>query len=119
MATQAEDELVTQAFNADKHEELARAIEQLSPEEAAFFVDKLEAAIRKRKIQISGYLASMLIWVLAMMFGLVYYGTHDGFTGWVFLLPFALVGLTLFVFGKWAAKVGAKAVTRPAPAPPK
>jgi hypothetical protein len=119
VATQAEDELVSHAFNADKHEELARAIEKLSPDEAAFFVGKLEAAIRKRKIQISGYLASMLIWILGMMFGLVYYGTHDGFTGWVFLLPFGLVGLTLFGFGKWAAKVGAKAAAPPVPAPPK
>jgi hypothetical protein len=118
VAAQAEDELVSQAFNADKHEELARAIEKLTPDEAAFFVGKLEAAIRKRKIQISGYLASMLIWVLGMMFGLVYYGTHDGFVGWVFLLPFGLVGLTLFAFGKWAARVGAKAVTVPPPAPP-
>jgi hypothetical protein len=117
VATQAEDELVSQAFNADKHEDLARAIEKLSPEEAAFFVDKLEAAIRKRKIQISGYLAAMLIWILGMMFGLVYYGTHDGFTGWVFLLPFALVGVTLYAFGMWAAKVGAKAGAPRVPPP--
>ncbi len=119
MATQAEDELVSQAFNADKHEDLARAIEQLTPEEAAFFVEKLEAAVRKRKIQLTGYLVAMLVWLLGMVAGLVYYGTHDGFVGWVFLAPFGLVGATLWAFGRWAAKVGAKAAPGlpPKPAP--
>jgi len=119
VATQAEDELVSQAFNADKHEELARAIEKLTPEEAAFFVEKLEAAVRKRKIQLTGYLVAMLVWLLGMVAALVYYGTHDGFVGWVFLAPFALVGATLWAFGRWAVKVGAKAAPGlpPKPAP--
>lgn len=102
----AEDALVAQAFQADKHEELARAIEQLSPDQAAFFLAKLEAAIKKRKIQIVGYLVAMGIWLIGMLFALVYYGTYDGFVGWVFLLPFALVGLTLYLFGRWSDKVG-------------
>jgi hypothetical protein len=109
VATQAEDELVGQAFKADKHEDLARAIEKLTPEEAAFFVEKLEAAIRKRKIQLMGYLVAVFLGLIGMLGGLVYYGTHEGFTGWVFLLPFAIMGLTLWAFGTWAAKVGAKA----------
>lgn len=111
-----EDELVAKAFKADKHEELARAIEKLSSEEAAFFLTKLEAAIKKRKIQITGYLVAMGIWLIGMMFALVYYGTYDGFVGWVFLLPFGLVGLTLFAFGKWSdrvARVAAASGPRP------
>lgn len=98
--------MVAKAFDADSHEELARAVEKLSSEEAAFFLAKLEAAIRKRKIQITGYLVAMLVWVVGMMFGLMYYGTHDGFTGWVFIAPFGLVGLILFGFGKWAERAG-------------
>ncbi len=121
MATQAEDELVSQAFKADKHDELARAIERLTPEEAAFFIEKLEAAVKKRKIQLMGYLVAMLVWLLGMVAGLVYYGTHDGFTGWVFLVPFGLVGAVLWGFGKWALVVGAKAAPglppKPAPKP--
>ena len=112
-----EDELVAQAFKADKHEDLARAIEQLSPDEAAFFLTKLEAAIKKRKIQITGYLVAMLIWLIGMVFALIYYGTYDGFVGWVFLLPFALVGLTLYAFGRWSARVGSAAAARPATSP--
>lgn len=121
MATQAEDELVSQAFKADKHEDLARAIEKLTPEEAAFFIEKLEAAVKKRKIQLFGYLVAMLVWLLGMVAGLIWYGTHDGFVGWVFLIPFGLVGAVLWGFGTWADKVGAKAAPglppKPAPKP--
>ena len=102
----AEDPLVAKAFDADKHVELARAIEQLNPEEAQYFLEKLERAIRKRKIQITGYLAAMLVWVIGMMFALAYFGLADGFVGWVFLAPFGAVGVILYVFGRWANHVG-------------
>jgi len=102
-----EDELVAKAFDADKHLELAHAIEKLNPEEAQFFLEKLERAIRKRKIMITGYLAAMLVWVLGMVGGLIYYGmAGSGFVGWVFLLPFLFVGIVLYAFGKWADRVG-------------
>jgi hypothetical protein len=101
-----EDPLVAKAFDKDKHDELARAVEQLSPDEALFFVAKLEAALKKRKLQIAGYLAAMLAWVLGMMLALAYWGTHSGFTGWVFLAPFAVVGAVLYGFGRWATRVG-------------
>jgi fatty acid desaturase len=106
VAEQAEDPLVSKAFSADKHEELARAIQQLNPEEAQFFLEKLERAIKKRKIQITGYLAAMLIWVIGMMFALAYVGMGNGFVGWVFLAPFLGVGIILYVFGRWANHVG-------------
>ena len=107
MAKPAEDPLVAQAFDADKHLDLAKAIEKLTPDEANFFLLRLEGAIKKRKIQVAGYLVAMGVWVIAMVFGLAWFGTHDGFVGWVFLLPFALVGLILYTFGKWAEKVAA------------
>jgi hypothetical protein len=97
---------VEQAFDADKHVELAKAVEKLSPEEAAFFLWRLELSIRKRKIQLVGYLVAMLIWLAGMLFALAYYGLATGFVGWVFLVPFALVGVILYVFGRWADKVG-------------
>jgi hypothetical protein len=101
----AEDPLVSQAFDAKKHEDLARAIEKLSPDEAAFFLHKLEMAIRKRKIQITGYLVSMGVWLVGMTLALAYAGMHDGFVGWVFVVPFGFVGGVLYVFGKWAERV--------------
>ena len=113
-----EDPMVAKAFKADSHEELARAVEKLSADEAQFFLAKLEAAIRKRKIQITGYLVAMLVWVAGMMGALAYYGTHDGFVGWVFLCPFGLVGVILFAFGRWAERAGAAARAAVKPSPP-
>lgn len=114
-----EDPMVAKAFKADSHEDLARAVEKLSSEEAQFFLVKLEAAIRKRKIQITGYLVAMLVWIAGMMGALAYYGTHEGFVGWVFLMPFLLVGVILFAFGKWAERAGAAAKASPPATPAK
>jgi hypothetical protein len=105
VAPSSEDPLVAQAFDAKKHEDLARAIERLSSEEAAFFLHKLECALRKRKIQITGYLVAMLVWALGTAVALYYFGTHDGFVGWVFLVPFGFVGIVLYGFGLWAERV--------------
>jgi len=104
----AEDPMVAKAFDAGQHEELARAVEQLSPEEAQFFLHKLEMALRKRKIQLLGYLVAVGIWLVGMVFAFVYFGMHDGFVGWVFIAPFGAVGLVLYLFGLWANKVGSR-----------
>lgn len=105
MTQSAEDPLVAQAFDEKKHEDLARAIEKLSPDEAAFFLGKLERAIRKRKIQLTGYLVAMAVWLVAMTVALLYYGTHKGFVEWVFVVPFGLVGAILYGFGRWSEAV--------------
>jgi hypothetical protein len=98
--------MVAQAFDADKHDALAAAVAKLDPAEAEFFLHKLEAALKKRKIQLSGYLVAMLVWVIGMFFALVYFGMAKGFVGWVFILPFGLVGVILYAFGKWADRAG-------------
>ncbi|MGH9889273.1 MAG: hypothetical protein ACREBE_27310 [bacterium] len=113
MSKPVEDPLVAKAFDAKKHEDLARAIEKLSSEEAAFFLHKLEMAIRKRKIQITGYLVAMAAWLVGMTLALAYTGMHDGFVGWVFIAPFGLVGLVLYVFGKWANRVAQRPLALP------
>lgn len=105
MPQPAEDPLVAKAFDAKKHEDLAHAIEQLSPDEAAFFLHKLEMAIRKRKIQLTGYLVAMAAWLVAMTMALVYTGMHDGFVAWAYVVPFGLVGAILYGFGRWAERV--------------
>lgn len=95
------------AFDPKKHDQLEQAIAQLSPEEAAFFLKRLEAAVTKRKLQLTGYLVAMVVWLAGMVGALVVFGTQDGFVGWVFLVPFALVGAVLWGFGRWAEKVAA------------
>lgn len=85
---------------------IAAAIAKLSPQEAEFFLAKLEAVMLKRKMQLTGYLVALVLWVVAMFLALAYYGTHDGFVGWVFLVPFGVLGLTMYAFGKWADRLG-------------
>jgi len=55
------------------------------------------------------------VWAVGMLlaFG-VYLTTEEGhFVGWVFLVPFAVVGAVLYVFGKWSVKVGGKDKPKP------
>lgn len=107
MARSVEDPLVAKAFDRKQsHEELARAIAQLSPEEAAFFLHKLEMALRKRKIQLTGYLVAMVAWLVGMVLALIYFGMNDGSTAWAFIVPFGIVGVILYGFGTWAERVG-------------
>ena len=102
-----EDPRVTEAFRpGGKMEELEAAIGKLDPDEAQFFLKKLEAAFRKRKIMLSGYLVAMVAWLVGMVCALAYFGMATGFVGWVFLVPFAIVGLILYIFGAWANRVG-------------
>ncbi len=107
MARSVEDPLVAKAFDRKQsHEELARAIAQLSPEEAAFFLHRLEMALRRRKIQLGGYLVAMVAWLAGMTLALIYYGMQDGSAVWAFIAPFGFVGVILYGFGAWAERIG-------------
>lgn len=107
MARSSEDPLVAQAFDAKaSHAEIAAAIEKLTPEEAAYFLAKLEAAFRKRKIQLTGYLVAMVAWLVGMVMALIYFGMNDLSSMWAFLVPFGIVGVILYAFGTWAERVG-------------
>src|SRR5438067_823114 len=106
----AEDPLVAKAFDKTKHDELAELVSKLSPDEAQFFVDKLERALRKRRLQLIGYLVAMLVWALGMLVAFGVYLTADKgtFIAWVFLAPFGVVGVILWGFGRWSERVGGK-----------
>ena len=102
----ATGDLVTKAFDPKNHLDLARAVEQLTPDEAAFFVDQLNRAIKKRKIQLLGYLVAVLGWFIGMTVAVIVWSTaaEGHFVGWVFVLPFLLVGAALYGFGRWGAR---------------
>jgi hypothetical protein len=107
----AEDPLVAQAFDATKHDQLAEAIEKLSPDEALFFLHKLECALRKRRLQVAGYLAAMFVWAVGMVVAFGGYALIDGGIGYaLFFLPFLGVGAVLYGFGRWANAVGSSPV---------
>jgi hypothetical protein len=121
VAQAEEDPRVAEAFKADGKLDLEAAIKELDPDEAQFFLKKLEAAFRKRKIMLSGYLVAMAAWVVGMVCALAYFGIAKGFVAWVFLVPFGIVGMILYGFGAWANRVGRSAdrpVETPAPSKP-
>ncbi len=101
-----EDPVVASAFDASSQVDLVQLLKELPPDQAAYYVAKLEAAYKKRKLQLSGYLVALVAWLVSMVSALVYFGSNDGFTGWVFLVPFAIVGLVMWSFGRWAEVVG-------------
>lgn len=95
---------------------IAEAIRKLRPEEAEHFLRQLERAIAKRRLQLWGYLAGLLVWAVSMFFALAYYGAADSqsFRAWVFALPFGGLALVLWGMGALAERMG-----RGDPPPPK
>jgi hypothetical protein len=98
--------MVARAFGAGSQEDLETLIGNLNPTEADYFLKKLEAALRKRKIMLSGYIVAMVAWLVSMVCAIAYFGMASGFTAWVFLVPFAMVGLILWIFGGLAERAG-------------
>lgn len=98
--------MVAKAFGAGSQEDLESLIGNLNPTEADYFLKKLEAALRKRKIMLSGYIVAMVAWLVGMVCAIAYFGMASGFTAWVFLVPFAIVGLILWIFGGLAERAG-------------
>ncbi|MCG8420945.1 MAG: hypothetical protein MJE77_23740 [Proteobacteria bacterium] len=91
--------------NADSG--LAKEIEKLSPEEAAVFLQLVEKAFKKRRIQLIGYVLALFLMVGGMLSAFLIYAQRepDQFLGWVFLVPFTLVGAVLLAFGHWSRKL--------------
>lgn len=88
------------AFQAD----IEKAVRELPPERAAELVAMLEASMRRRKLELLGYLAAAAIVVVGMVGALIVMGSGEGgtFLGWVFLIPLALAGLVMWLVGKKA-----------------
>jgi hypothetical protein len=90
----------------ERHQKIAAAIEQLSPEEALKVLDVLEREMRMRTIQLYGYIVSGIVLLVGMLGVLVYWGSVPEGTqvAWTVTLPFLLVGIILFTFGKWSKR---------------
>jgi hypothetical protein len=100
------EELARDAATLDpkKIADVEKAISQLSPEEAQHFLELIERALRRRRIQFAGYMVALVVLVMSMTGALVYVGSapEGTFTGWVYLLPFIAVGAIFWGFGRWA-----------------
>jgi hypothetical protein len=115
-AKPSEDELVAKAFDVSKKDEVAAAISKLTPEEAQLVLSKLEATFRKRRMQATGYIIAVVAWAVAMVCALAYDGATDGFVGWAYIVPFAIVGAILWIVGRWSERIGRDIKPIPMPA---
>ncbi len=83
--------------------ELARKLEELTPEQADMFVRALHLAMRKRRVLLVGYLATAISLVLGWLWALYIFGKTTGsgeFMAWVFLVPPAIAAIVLVSFGR-------------------
>ncbi|MBK7071968.1 MAG: hypothetical protein IPH44_06670 [Myxococcales bacterium] len=99
-------ELAEQLNDPAFRERIEQAISALPPEKAAELVALLEASIRRRKIELFGYIASAVVLLLGMVIAVYVYGraAHGQFIGWVFLAPLAAAGVIMIAVARWAAK---------------
>lgn len=86
--------------------EVAASLKKLSPEQSAQVLAVLEKALKRRKIQLWGYLIAGIVLIIGMLAALYVYGATDEgtFVGWVFFVPVGLVGLVLYGFGAWSER---------------
>ncbi len=96
--------LAARAMDPKQLAEVEAAIQQLTPDEAAHFLGLITRAIKRRKIQLVGYLFALVVLLGGQVGALVYFGMSSGGSsvGWVFLVPFLLVGVVFWLFGRWA-----------------
>jgi hypothetical protein len=83
--------------------ELARKLEELTPEQAEMFVRALHLAMRKRRVLLAGYLVTAISLVLGWLWALYIHGKTSGsgeFMAWVFLVPPAIAAIVLVTFGR-------------------
>jgi hypothetical protein len=93
---------------------LASAVANLSPAEANKVLELLEKALKRRKIQMWGYLLAGVVLILGFVGALYWYGLQpEGtFVGWVAMVPLGLCGVVLFTFGKWSERYRTAVETR-------
>lgn len=99
-------ELAEQLNDPAFRERIEQAIAALPPEKAAELVALLEASIRRRKVELIGYIAAAVVLLIGMVIAVYAYGkaAHGQFIGWVFLAPLAAAGVIMIAVARWAAK---------------
>jgi len=88
-------------------QEFAEKLAALTPEQRAMFEHALELTVKKRRLLMTGYLATAIALILGMAWALYIFGkTHGGeeFMGWVFLVPLLVAAIVLIMFGRLARR---------------
>ncbi len=96
--------------------QIEEGIRNMPPEKAAELVQMLEASLRRRRIELYGYIGAAVALLLGMVVALYIYGAsdHGNFMSWIFLVPMALAGLVMWLVGRWSS-ADRKASKRPRP----
>ena len=97
-------DLATRLADPDFQRNIERAVRELPPERAAELVAMLEASIKRRKLELYGYVAAAIIVLLGLVGGLLVMGSakEGSFIGWIFFIPIGLAGLVMWLVGKKA-----------------
>jgi|GEM_PF-3448779 len=103
-------ELASRLADPEFRERVEAAVANLPPDKAAELVALLEASIRRRKIELVGYLAAAGVLLVGMVIAIYAYGTaREGrFVGWVFMIPLALAGVVMILVGRAAKQAEAE-----------
>jgi hypothetical protein len=88
-------------------ESIEDQIAKLTPEQAEMFARALELAMKKRRIMFLGHIGALVALLASFVAALYIFANREPgtFVGWVFLVPFALVGAMLIGFGKLAKRI--------------
>jgi hypothetical protein len=84
--------------------QIEEGLKKMPPEKAAELLAMLEASLRRRKIELIGYIGAAVILLVGMVVALYIYGASDGgnFMTWIFLIPMGLAGFVMWIVGRWS-----------------
>ena len=79
---------------------------KLSQEQIDRLIAQIERVERKRKIMLAGYLLAAFLLIAGQVLAFFVFATTQAgtFVGWVFFVPFLVVGIVLWGFGRWAGR---------------
>ncbi|HUQ06770.1 MAG TPA: hypothetical protein VM261_29910 [Kofleriaceae bacterium] len=86
--------------------QIEEGLKNMPPEKAAELVAMLEASLRRRKIELYGYIGAAAVMLVGMVTALYIYGAtdHGNFMSWIFLIPMGLAGAVMWFVGRWSNK---------------
>lgn len=89
-------------------ESLEEAIAKLTPEQAEMFMKALTLTMKKRRLMLMGTLLALLVLVAGTIWAFITFANREpgSFKIWVFLVPFAGAGLSMWIFGRLAKRAG-------------
>lgn len=88
-------------------DEIEAQLSELNPEEAAMFLRILTITLKRRRIQMLGYICALIAVVGGLVLSMWVWGNRKPgeFVGWVFILPPGAAALCIWLFGRWSNRI--------------